>query len=187
MDDILIFARDVFEFLANVATFFGIPLFVIVFIRENRKTRAERAREAYDRLDERFVDYVKLCLEHPDLDVFEIPINREEENISPHEQMMRERKEVMLFTMLVAIFERAYIEYMTQGSKNQPLTEWAAYIRYWCARENFQRAWKQINFQNQLARLGLKDEYVGDSVGFIHQIDKWIEEAKRPAKAEPVS
>lgn len=55
-----------------MAPILGIPIAMILFVRDRNRERTDKSLEAYDRLDERYIDYVKLCLEYPDLDVFEI-------------------------------------------------------------------------------------------------------------------
>ena len=37
----------------------------------NRKQREE---QIFDQLDQRYVDYMRLCAEHPDLDIMELPL-----------------------------------------------------------------------------------------------------------------
>src|SRR5262245_57313822 len=102
MEDLL----SITQIVANIATILGIPLFILLFFRDRKKAQEDKALEAYDRLDERFIDYVKLCLEQPDLDTFEVSLKHREETLSFEEQRMRERKELIMFTILVAIFER---------------------------------------------------------------------------------
>lgn len=178
--------KDMTEIGANVATILGIPIAIILFMRDRNKERADKSLEAYDRLDERYIDYVKLCLEHPDLDVFEVSLNQKTNDSSGETEGSAKRREIMLFTILISIFERAYVTYMAENSKNQAISEWQAYIRYWCAKENFQRAWRKINIQNQLRKQpGVQDTKTGYNVAFVEQIEAWIQEAQSRVDGQP--
>lgn len=96
------------------------------------------------------------------------------------------RREIMLFTILISIFERAYVTYMAEDSKNQAISEWQAYIRYWCAKENFQRAWRKINIQNQLRKQpGVEDTKTGYNIASVEQIEVWIPEAQSRVDGQP--
>ena len=178
MADVLSF-KDITEIGANIATILGVPIAIFLFIRERNKEQSTRALEAYDRLDERFVDYVKLCLDAPDLDTFEVSLSGQGDLSS---EEIKKRKEIMMFTILIAIFERAYVTYMKEDSKHKPISDWQVYIRYWCAKEHFQKAWETINITNQLANQpGVEDIRTGYNIEFIEQINAWIKESKLKA------
>ncbi len=143
------------EKLVPIATLISVLLAVTLFVQGERKEAAQnaraatlereaRVRDAYSSLDDRYLDYVKLCLEHPDLDVFDTPmVNR------PRPTFEQQRQEAMVLSMLISIMERAYLMYCTHSDnfeKNQWST-WAAYMKMWSARPNFRAEW--LDSKNQ--------------------------------------
>ena len=55
----------------------------------------------------------------------------------------QKKEELILFTMLFAIFERAYLLYSDQSTtiKKKQWLGWDLYIKEYCKRENFLHAW----------------------------------------------
>lgn len=54
------------------------------------------------------------------------------------------KQELQLFTVLLAIFERAFVMYGDMSTERQAEQwhGWEEYIRSFCKRKNFGRAWK---------------------------------------------
>jgi hypothetical protein len=79
-------------------------------------------------------------LAHPDLDIFDLP-----DKIPGSLTAEQEKKELIAFTILFAIFERAYLMYHDQSTaiKQKQWTGWDEYIQEFCRRENFRRAWRE--------------------------------------------
>lgn len=72
--------KDAFELLSYVVVVLGGPVAIWHYIRATRREQDERLRErrdceraVYDALDERYLDYLRLCLEHRALDIFDLP------------------------------------------------------------------------------------------------------------------
>jgi hypothetical protein len=138
-----------FEKLVPLATLLSVLIAVVLFVQGQRKEAAERAhadalaqetrvRDAYTALDDRYLDYVKLCLDHPDLDTFDTPLAH-----PPPPTPDRQRREAMVLSVLTSVLERAYLMF---GSGTDPFEQaqwaaWAAYIRAWAARQNFRAEW----------------------------------------------
>ena len=95
-------------------------------------------RDNYAALVGRYIDYVKLCLDHADLDVFDTPIARPE---PPTPQQRRE--EGMVLSVLLSVLERAYLMYgdPRDDFERAQWTAWSAYIRAWAPRANFRSEW----------------------------------------------
>jgi hypothetical protein len=79
-----------------------------------------------------------LCFEYPQLDLFDVP------DATPRQLTATEAKqELIAFTFLISVFERAYLMYHDQSNrvKAAQWTGWDEYIRCYCERENFRSAW----------------------------------------------
>ena len=126
---------DWFELLSYVVTIIGLPMAIAVFIYEQRKERQTDEEEVYQRLSDEYAEFLKLILQHTDLHIFRqqngpaLPLSDEQE----------ERKYV-IFGLLVALFERAYLlvyeEHMSKHTRRL-WQSWDDYMREWCRREDF--------------------------------------------------
>jgi len=143
------------EKLVPIATLISVLLAVTLFIQGERKEAAEnarsatmeresRVRDAYSALDDRYLDYVKVCLEHPDLDVFDTPLVRSSPPIV--EQL---RKEKMVLSILLSIMEQAYLMYCSPNDAFER-NQWAAwdnYMKMWAGRANFRAEFAESRTQ----------------------------------------
>jgi len=112
----------------------GIPVGIALYVINKRKEQLEREYGTYDALDNKYIDYLKLCLSHPDLDVADTPrpgmaaLTREQQH-----------RELVIFSILISIMERAFLMYRDKSDQvraNQ-WSGWDAYIRDWSGRANF--------------------------------------------------
>jgi hypothetical protein len=137
------------EKLVPLATLISVLLAVTLFIQGQRKEavnrahaeameRESRVRDAYAALDDKYLDYVKVCLDHPDLDVFDTPMVRK----APP-TVEQQRQESMVLAMLTSMLERAYLMYSSPDDtfeRNQ-WSAWSAYMSDWARRDNFRSEW----------------------------------------------
>jgi hypothetical protein len=130
--------KDICELLSYVVILIGVPGGLFQYYRTVKKEQQDREYGTYNALDEKYLDFQQLCLEHPYLDAFDIP-NRTLKRLSEQEK----KQELIAFTMLFSIFERAYLMYHDQSTaiKNRQWSGWEDYIEGYCKRENFRRAW----------------------------------------------
>ncbi|PSB16078.1 hypothetical protein C7B76_12305 [filamentous cyanobacterium CCP2] len=189
----LIDNKELFEVATNIATILGIPVGIYVYYVSKKKERELREFEIYDKLDERFIDYLKLCFENPELDIFEIPLET-----LPHTSLedsldtseingvidKRNRKEIIAYTILISIFERYYISSMRQENKVDALSAWEAYMELWFTRSHFRAAWNLINIRKQVERANLPDNQAGYNVEFIRQMDSICDKVSRNSVGE---
>ena len=63
--------KDVLDAASYVATIIGIPVATLIFLNEKRKERSAREVETYVYSNEKYIEFLKLCLEHSDLDCFD--------------------------------------------------------------------------------------------------------------------
>jgi len=123
------------EFLSYLVTVIGLPLAIGVFVHEQRKERLNEEEEIYQRLSDDYQDFLKLALEHADLKL----VSRQPQTLNEEQA---ERKAI-LFGILIALFERAYLlvyeEHMPKQTRRL-WQSWEDYLREWCARADFRAA-----------------------------------------------
>ena len=130
------------EKLVPLATLLSVVIAAVLFVQGQRHNdalaREARVRDAYAALDDKYLDYVKLCLDHPDLDVFDTPLVRP----APPTDRQR-RQEAMVLSVLTSLFERAYLMYADPADafERDQWTAWSAYLRAWAGRPNFRAEW----------------------------------------------
>ena len=131
--------KDLLELISYAAVILGVPVALTQYIRATRKEQRDREYGTYDALDEKYLQFQRLCLAHSRLDVWDIPDPKRQE-LSPQEL----KQECLLFTILFAIFERAFLMYSDMSSevKRRQWQGWDKYIRAYCSRTNFRDAWK---------------------------------------------
>jgi len=95
-------ALETWELLSYVVTVVGLPLAIAVFLYEQRKERENEEEEVFQLLSDNYQDFLKIALENPDLKLFSL---QQAAGLS-EEQLERKR---IIFTMLVSLFERAYL------------------------------------------------------------------------------
>ena len=127
---------DLWQWMANVVTVFGLPLAIYTFILEQRKERDNEDEEVYQLLSDAYIDFLKLVLEYPDL---KIRTQKATPNLTAeqHERMM------VLFEILISLFERAYLTAYSDEMSPQQRRRWHSwddFMREWCRRDDFRIA-----------------------------------------------
>lgn len=130
---------EIFELASYVVIILGVPAALYQYRRKTLREQQDREYGTYNALDEKYLEFVRLCFEHPQLDIFDIP-DAQPAPATPKDQ----KQELIAFTMLFSIFERAYLMYADQSSriKQRQWSGWLEYITEYCMRENFRRAWR---------------------------------------------
>lgn len=124
---------ETWELLSYVVTVVGLPLAIAVFAMEQRKERQNEEEAVYESISDNYQEFLRIVLEHPDLHLFSMaktPALSEEQQ----ERMM------VIFSMLISLFERAYMLLYEDGAdpaKQRRWHSWEDYMREWCAREDF--------------------------------------------------
>lgn len=161
--------KELFEVAANIATILGIPSGIAVYYLSKKREREQREFETYDRLDDRFIDYIKLCLDNPELNVFEVPL---EDLPYTDKNQQERRKEIIIYTSLIAIFERYYLSYMRQKPGSKALLGWETYMEYWFTKDSFREAWDWISIRKQIERAGLPDNGKSYNAEFVDKMNE---------------
>ena len=130
--------KDVFELLSYVAILVGVPVGLYQYYRTVTREQQDRGYVTYNAFNEKYLEFQKVCLEHPDLDVFDVQDQRPAD-LSETQQ----KQELIAFIMLFSIFERAYLMYSDQSTtiKERQWSGWHEYIGEYCRRSNFKKAW----------------------------------------------
>lgn len=124
------------ELASYIVTVIGLPLAIAVFLFEQRKERENEDEEAYQLLSDAYTDFLKLVLANTDL---QLRTRNHIPNLSPDQ---RERM-MVLYEILIALFERAYLLAYAENMSAQQLRRWLSwedYMREWCARADFRDA-----------------------------------------------
>lgn len=121
------------ELMSQIITVIGFPFAIVVFFIQQRKQRENEEESVYELLSEHYQDFLKVGLENSDLQLFS---ERPTEGLSEEQQ----QRMVIIFSMLVALFERAYLllyEKQMSAKQKRLWQSWEDYMREWCAREDF--------------------------------------------------
>src|SRR5450759_2454530 len=124
---------DIWELLSYMVTVVGLPLAISLFTSDQRKERNNEEEEVYQLLSDNYQDFLKIALEHPDLRLFA------SEETSALSQEQRERM-FIIFSMLISLFERAYLLLYEDNMKEKQLRRWRSWEDYmgeWCNRADF--------------------------------------------------
>jgi hypothetical protein len=127
---------EIWEMLSYVVTVVGLPLAITVFIFEQRKERDNEEEEVYQLLSDNYQEFLKIALANPDLRLFA----SEETPALSAEQ--RERM-FIIFSMLISLFERAYLLLYEDKMTEKQLRRWRSWEDYmgeWCSRNDFRSA-----------------------------------------------
>ena len=129
-------STETWELMSYVVTVIGLPMAIFVFLYEQRKERENEEEAVYQLLSDNYQEFLKMALANPDLQLFS---SRETEGLSAeqHERML------IMFSMLVALFERAYLllfEDTMSAKQARRWRSWDDYMAEWCRRDDFRAA-----------------------------------------------
>ncbi len=150
------------ELLTFISLIIGVPIGLVDFHRhgveaqknamkaqENaKKERVEAAEKVYETVDERYTEFVTLCLEHPRLDCYSVP---HAGDLKPPLSETEKIQQKMLYVHLTDVFEVAFVGYHKEESNpeiqriyNSQWAGWDAYIRKFLKRPAYLETWYQI-------------------------------------------
>ncbi|MCK4822019.1 hypothetical protein KA005_40020, partial [bacterium] len=145
-----------------IITIIGVPVAISIYLKEQRLQRDEREYATYDALDDKYIELQQLCIEYPELDIFDTPFEE------PQKLTERQKKqEEAILLIRISIFERAFLRYQRASSKvkKDQWEGWNAEIKKWVNRENFRRAWDIHNQYYDKAFVEYLNGYLSDAVG----------------------
>ena len=128
--------------LANLTVVIGAPIAIINYIHTEKQNRLDRAYGTYDALDDKYIDFMRLCMEKPYLNIFDIE-HEDPVKLTPAQK----HEELVAFSILSAIFERAYIMYRERDvDEGGQWDGWFITIKDYCRRDNFVDYWYKNGF-----------------------------------------
>jgi hypothetical protein len=156
---------ETWEFLANIVTALGFPFAIFVFWREQRKARENEAQQTWALLTDNYIRFMELVLENPDL-----KMGADE----PTPNLSEEQKEraTAMFSILVTLFERSYLNLYVPNMKGRQLRRWRSweeYMREWCRRADFRATLPHLTsggdpeFVSYLCRIAREEAAASDT------------------------
>lgn len=147
-------ALETWELLSYVVTVIGLPLAIFVFLYEQRKERENEDEEVYQLVSDNYQDFLKIALENPDLRLF---------STNAHDVLNDEQKErqLIIFTMLMSLFERAYLLIYDENMSPKQARRWNSwedFIIEWCRKPHFRALLPQLLH--------------GEDPGFVRYLEK---------------
>jgi hypothetical protein len=124
---------ETWELLSYIVTTIGLPCAIFVFLYEQKKERDSDDEEVYQLLSDNYQDFLKIALDNPDLRLFS-------SGQTPDLTAEQRERMLIIFNMLISLFERAYIllyEEKMSAKQARRWESWADYMREWCRREDF--------------------------------------------------
>lgn len=121
------------EALSYLVTIVGLPFAIGVFLFEQREERANEEESIYQSLSDEYAEFLRLVLSHADLQLRSKPRT---DNLTAEQ----EERRVLLFDLLISLFERAYLlVYEDDMNRKQARLwqSWEDYMHFWCQREDF--------------------------------------------------
>src|SRR5262245_34445858 len=132
------------EGVVSVVTIAGLAFAYYTFTQERARSRQQRRDQVFDELDQRYVEFMRLCVDHPDLDVMELPLPEPRE---PTPTQLR--REYALLAILISLFESAEVMYRDQDSdvRKAQFEGWRTLMKSYANRPGFRRVWGSIGTQ----------------------------------------
>jgi len=139
--------KDLLEAASYAATIIGIPVVILVFLYEKKKDRAAQEIETYLSANDKYVHYLALCLEHPDLDCFDLSL-LEPDVVATGLDI----RKLTLFTILISTLETGFVLYRWHHTaiRRSQWQGWQEYMAMWASRPDFRQAWPALGPQFDL-------------------------------------
>jgi len=131
---------ETWELLSYIVTVIGLPMAMVVFLYEQRKERENEDEEVYQMLSDNYQDFLKVALDNPDLRLFS-----DETPAAPDPE--QEERLLIIFTMLTALFERAYLvlyEDSMNAKQARRWNSWEDYMVEWCSKPGYRLRMPQL-------------------------------------------
>lgn len=150
------------EVLSYVSVILGIPIGLFRMSRTAKREQLDREYGTYNALDEKYLEFLGLCFDHPHLDIFELRDSAASE-LTP----IQKKQELIAFSMLFSIMERAYLMYSDQTSdiKKRQWSGWQNYLIDYCGRVNFRAAWQVCGDQFDTRFVNYVSTFLGHPEG----------------------
>lgn len=121
------------ETASYVVTVIALPVAIAIFLADQRKERRNEEEESWQRLSDAYNNFLQVVIEHPDL---RLSTGRGNASLTPEQ----EERMMVIFTMLIGLFERAYVvawEPDMTPAQARRWNSWEDWMREWCRRRDF--------------------------------------------------
>lgn len=128
--------REWLELVSFAVTIVGLPFAILVFLKQQRAERENEEEEAYLHLADAYNHFLEVVLANSDL---QLRTNTPLPNPTPEQN----ERMLIIFDMLVSMFERAYLvahKPQMTPSEQRRWNSWDDYMHEWCRREDFANA-----------------------------------------------
>ncbi len=128
--------REWLELISFAVTIVGLPFAILVFLKQQRAERENEEEEAYLHLADAYNHFLEVVLANSDLQLrTNTPL--------PNPTSEQNERMLIIFDMLVSLFERAYLvahKPQMSPSEQRRWNSWDDYMHEWCRREDFANA-----------------------------------------------
>lgn len=134
--------KNLLESLSYAASIIGIPVAIALYFKDKSNERKTREKESLFTSHSLYVDYLKICLENPDLEIYDLTYKNPE-----YTKIIK--KEFIAFEILFAYLESAFFYYkdQTEIMKIKRWSGWVDFIKGYIKQENFISAWRHTEDQ----------------------------------------
>lgn len=125
--------KDFWELASYMVTVIGLPLAISVFIFEQRKERDNEEENVYQLLSDNYQDFLKIAIDNSDLHLFS-------EETTPELSTEQQERMLIIFSMLISLFERAYLLLYEDDMSDKQKRRWYSWEDYmieWLDRSDF--------------------------------------------------
>jgi len=136
--------KDSLDIIASIITILGVPAGIYVYYSNKKKERKQKELDVYDSLDDKYIDFLNLCIEHPDLKI-SITNKAGIDNLSKTQRY----QSLLIYEILISLLERSDILYRDQSNevKKRQFKGWESYKRDWMKTKSFREAWTLLGEQ----------------------------------------
>lgn len=162
-------SKKIIEIIAFIAAIVSAKVAYDEHLDNIRKEQAALAEKVYRDVDERYVDFIKLCIEHPRLDCYSAP---RKDRLKPPLSEDEKYQQKLLFVALTDVFEVAYVQYFKTTAIPEELRVefhekqwpgWEVYIKKFMSRTSYRKVW-----------IDIREEYDSDFVGYIEKLNETL-------------
>jgi len=151
--------KEALEIASYAVTVIGLPFAVGVFLHQQRRERENEEQQGYQLLSDAYNDFLKIVLANADLQL-------RSHDALPHPAPEQMERMLVIFDMLISLFERAYLVAWRDDmspAEQRRWNSWDDYMREWCRRDDFFHALPLLlrgedpAFQDYIRRVALEE------------------------------
>lgn len=161
---------ETLQALTSTVHLLGVPIAIILFILAKRKEIRDRENGTYDSLDAKYQEFLNVCLNNPDLPLFDSGLTMPGP-LTPEQ----EHRTQIAYCMLISILERSYLMYKDQTSslRKKQWTGWESYMEDYLNFPPFAQQWRKLSIQ-------FDTDFVRHMEALSERINKYPKEIPKP-------